>query len=61
MRLNGLLKADSHFEAGFPPSRELLEDLGRFIDEVANAGVLYATDGVRPSPKDSRLQLSELF
>ena len=44
MRIKGS-KTDKHSEAGFPPSKELLENLGRFIDEVANAGVLFATDG----------------
>ena len=61
MRLNGILKADNNSETGFPPSKELLENLGRFIDEIANAGVVYTTDGIRPSAKGSRMQLSELF
>jgi hypothetical protein len=61
MRINGLLKADKHSEAGVPASKELLENLGRFIDEVANAGVLYTTDGLQPSAKGARFQLSELF
>ena len=61
MRLNGVVKIDIHTETSFPPSKELLENLGRFIDEIANAGVVYATDGIRPSAKGSRMQLSELF
>lgn len=51
MRINELLKADEHSEAGFPPSKELLENLGRFIDEVANAGGLCAAEVLRSSPK----------
>ena len=42
---------DKHSAAAFPPSQELLENLGRFIDEVANAGVLFATDGFQFSSK----------
>jgi len=61
MRINGLVNAEKHFESGFSSSKELLEDLGRFIDEVANAGVLYTTDGFQPSSKVARVQLSELF
>lgn len=61
MRIKGMNKADKHSKGGFPPSSELLENLGRFIDEVANAGVLYATDEFRPSAKSARVQLSELF
>ena len=61
MRINGLPKADKHSDAGFPASKELLENLGRFIDEVTNAGVLFATDGHQPSSSDARVKLSELF
>jgi len=60
MRINGLLNADKHSDAGFPPSKELLENLGRFIDEVANAGVLFATDEPQPSSKGARVKLSDL-
>lgn len=51
MRINRLLRADKHSEAGVPSSKELLENMGRFIEEVANAGVLLATDGLQPSSK----------
>lgn len=61
MRIKGINKADKHSRAGFPPSSELLENLGRFIDEVANAGVVYATDECQPSAKSARIQLAELF
>lgn len=61
MRIKGLVNTDKHSEAGFPPSKDLLENLGRFIDEVANAGVLYATNEFQPSAKGTRVQLSELF
>jgi hypothetical protein len=61
MRIEVMKKADKHSKEGLPPSNELLEDLGRFIDEVANAGVLYATDKLKPSAKSARVQLSELF
>jgi hypothetical protein len=48
MRIKGS-ETDKHSDARFPPSEELLENLGRFIDEVANAGVLFATDGLQLS------------
>jgi hypothetical protein len=58
MRIIGLLKADKHSEAGAPPSRELMENMGKFVEEVTRAGVLLATDGLHPSSKGARVKLS---
>ena len=58
MRFMGLLKADKHSEAGAPPSRELLEKMGKFIEEITKAGVMLATDGLQPSSKGARVKLS---
>jgi len=33
--------------------------MGRFIEEITNAGVLLATDGLQPSSKGARVKLSE--
>ena len=51
MRILEVLKADKDSEAGVPSTRELLENMGRFIEELANAGLLPATDGLKPSSK----------
>ncbi|HSB09792.1 MAG TPA: YciI family protein [Blastocatellia bacterium] len=59
MRILGLLKADKDSEAGVPPSKELIEKMGRFIEEVTQAGVLLATDGLKPSSSGKRVRLSE--
>lgn len=59
MRILGLLKADATSEAGVPPSAELMERVGRFIEEIAKAGVLVATDGLHPSAKGKRVRLAE--
>lgn len=58
MRIIGLLKADEYSEAGAPPSRELMEKMGTFIEEITKAGVLLATDGLKPSSKGARVKLS---
>jgi hypothetical protein len=58
MRILGLLKADKHSEAGAPPSKELLERMGKFIEEITKAGVMLATDGLQPSSKGARVKLS---
>jgi len=59
MRFMGLLKADKNSEAGMPPSPELMERMGRFIEEISGAGVLLATDGLHPSSKGKRVTLSD--
>jgi hypothetical protein len=58
MRFLGLLKADEHSEAGAPPSRELMEKMGPFMEEITKAGVLLATAGLQPSSKGARVRLS---
>lgn len=58
MRFLGLLKADPHSEAGAPPSPELVQRMGDFIEEVTKAGVLLATDGLKPSSEGKRVRLS---
>lgn len=59
MRVLGLMKADAESEAGAPPSPELLEKMGAFMEEVSKAGVLLATDGLQPSSKGKRLKLTD--
>jgi hypothetical protein len=54
----GLLKADKHSEAGAPPSKELMEKMGTFIEEATKAGVLLGGDGLQPSSKGTRVRLS---
>ena len=59
MRILGTLKADKDSEAGAPPSRELLERMGSFIEEITKAGVMLATDGLQPSSKGKRVRLAD--
>jgi hypothetical protein len=59
MRIMGLLKADKDSEAGAPPSREIMERMGIFVEEVTRAGVLLATDGLHPSSKGTRVKLAD--
>lgn len=58
MRILGMLRADAASEAGAPPSKELIERMGTFIEEVTTAGVLLATDGLHPSAKGKRVRLA---
>lgn len=56
MRILGLLKADAQSEAGAPPSLELIEKMGTFMEEVAKAGVLLSADGLTPTAKGKRIR-----
>ena len=58
MRFMGLLRADRSSEAGEPPSMELMQRMGTFIEEITKAGALVATDGLQPSSKGARVKLS---
>ena len=59
MRILGLLKADQESETGVLPSKEFMDEMGKFMEEVTKAGVLLATDGLHPSSKGKRVRLSE--
>lgn len=59
MRILGLLRADAESEAGTPPSPELIANVGTFMEEVSKAGVLLATDGLKPSSQGARVRLAD--
>jgi len=58
MRVMGLLKADQHSESGAPPSAELMEKMGKFVEEVTKAGIMISSDGLLPSSKGKRIRLA---
>src|ERR1700674_2578727 len=45
-------------EAGVPPTQDEMAKMGKFIEEMAKAGVLLAADGLQPSSKGARVRLS---
>ena len=55
MRVMVFVKATGDSENGAPPEPEMLEAMGRFNEELANAGVLLAADGLTPSSKGKRI------
>jgi hypothetical protein len=59
MKILGMLRADASSEAGAPPSRELIERMGTFMEEVTKAGVIIASDGLHPSVKGKRVRLAD--
>ena len=58
MRFLVMHKSDEQTEAGVPPSKQLVEELGTFLEQATKAGVLLAAEGVHPSSKGARLQFS---
>ena len=59
MRVLGLLKADRESEAGAPPSPELMQRMGTFMEELEKSGVLVTTDGLMPSSHGARVRLNK--
>jgi hypothetical protein len=58
MRFMVLVKASEQSEAGELPSQELLEEMGRYNEELAKAGVMLAGEGLQPSSKGVRVRFS---
>lgn len=58
MRFLVLVKASKDSEAGILPGQKLLEEMGKYNEELAKAGVLMAAEGLQPSSKGVRVKLS---
>jgi hypothetical protein len=50
-----LVKATKDSEAGIMPSTELLKAMGKYNEELVNAGILLAGEGLHPSVKGKRV------
>jgi hypothetical protein len=55
MRVMVLVKATKDSEAGIMPSTELLEAMRKFNEELVNAGIMLAGDGLKPSSQGKRV------
>ena len=55
MRVMVMVKATDDSEAGTMPSTEALEAMGRFNEELVNAGVMLAGEGLHPSSQGKRV------
>ncbi|MFS2004047.1 YciI family protein [Duganella sp. CT11-25] len=56
MRFMIIVKATDDSEAGKMPSTELLTAMGKFNEELVNAGVLLAGEGLHPSSRGARIR-----
>jgi len=55
MRVMVLVKATKDSETGIMPSTELFEAMGKYNEELVNAGIMKAGDGLKPSSKGKRV------
>ena len=55
MRVMVLVKATKDSEAGMMPSTELLTAMGKFNEELVNAGIMLAGEGLKPSSQGKRV------
>ncbi len=58
MRVIVLIKANADSEAGVMPSEELLAAMGKFNEELVNAGVMLEGEGLHPSSKARRVKFT---
>ena len=58
MRFMMMVKADKNYEAGIPPTPELLAAIGKLTADMTRAGVLVQTGGLLPSSTGVRVRVS---
>lgn len=58
MKFMILVKADKKSEAGHLPDEKLLTEMGKYNEELANAGIMLAGEGLHPTSKGARVTFS---
>jgi hypothetical protein len=53
-----IVKGDKNSEAGALPDRKILEEMGKFNEQLAKAGVMLAAEGLKPTSKGKRVKFS---
>jgi hypothetical protein len=56
MRVMVIVKADKNSEAGQMPSEKELTDMGKYNEDLVNAGIMKAGEGLHPSSKGKRVR-----
>ncbi|HSD19449.1 MAG TPA: YciI family protein [Anaeromyxobacter sp.] len=59
MRFMVMHKVDESSEAGLPPRQEVIAGMGKLMEEMMQAGVFLAGEGLRPSSMRVRLTFTE--
>lgn len=58
MRFMIIVKATKDSEAGRMPSAQLMQDMGKFNQDLIDAGIFVAADGLQASSKGARVAFS---
>lgn len=58
MKVMVIVKATKNSEAGVMPSEELFLEMGRYNEELVQAGIMLAGDGLQPSAKGKRIRFA---
>jgi hypothetical protein len=58
MRVMVIVKATKDSEAGVLPSKELIDAMGKYNEQLVKAGIMLAGDGLQPSSKGKRVRFS---
>ena len=58
MRVMVMVKANEDTEAGAPPDTEMLNEMGKYNEELVKAGVMLDGEGLQPSSKGARIMFS---
>ena len=59
MRFIILIKANKDSEAGVMPDADILTRMGNFNEELVNAGIMLAGEGLHPSSNGARVRFSD--
>jgi len=58
MRVMVFVKANKESEAGQMPSEKILAEMGKYNEQLVNAGIMLAGEGLHPSSKGKRVRFS---
>jgi hypothetical protein len=58
MRVMVIVKASKESENGQMPDEKILTDMGKFNEQLTNAGVMLAGEGLHPTSKGKRVRFS---
>jgi len=58
MRFMMIIKANAASEAGEMPSEQVFTEMGKFNEELVDAGVMLGGEGLQPSSKGARVRFS---
>ncbi len=58
MRVIVVVKASKESEAGVLPNKEILNEMGKYNEQLVSAGVMQAAEGLHPTSKGKRVRFS---